>query len=234
MPDLTLAPGRRERLLGISPTALATLAAALLLLGWDFAGLDLALARWFGNSQGFPLRENWFLANVMHEGGRKLSWAVALALCVAVKWPLGPLRQLSRSQRLYLAVTTLAAALVVSLLKGVSPASCPWDLKEFGGVARYLHHWQLAPDGGPGHCFPAGHAASGFSFLAGYFAFRDTNKTVAWVWLAAALTMGLVFGWGQQVRGAHFLSHNLWTGWLCWCVAWAMHAVWRPAPMAKD
>jgi membrane-associated PAP2 superfamily phosphatase len=25
-------------------------------------------------------------------------------------------------------------------------------------------------------------------------------------------------GWAQMMRGAHFLSHNLWTGWVIWCI----------------
>lgn len=37
--------------------------------------------------------------------------------------------------------------------------------------------------------------------------------------LALPLTLGLVFGIGQQLRGAHFLSHDLWTAWLCWLCA---------------
>ena len=38
--------------------------------------------------------------------------------------------------------------------------------------------------------------------------------------LAAAVLAGLVLGGAQQVRGAHFMSHTLWTGWLCWTVGW--------------
>jgi membrane-associated PAP2 superfamily phosphatase len=35
---------------------------------------------------------------------------------------------------------------------------------------------------------------------------------------------GMVFGLSQQLRGAHFLSHDLWTAALCWLVAVAVHA----------
>ena len=40
------------------------------------------------------------------------------------------------------------------------------------------------------------------------------------LWLAGALASGLVLGLGQQVRGAHFMSHTLWAGWLCWSAGW--------------
>jgi membrane-associated PAP2 superfamily phosphatase len=47
-------------------------------------------------------------------------------------------------------------------------------------------------------------------------------------WLAAAVAAGLVLGLAQQWRGAHFMSHTLWSGWVCWCVAWALDAAARP------
>ena len=37
---------------------------------------------------------------------------------------------------------------------------------------------------------------------------------------AAALLAGFSLGLAQQVRGAHFMSHTLWTAWLCWTTAW--------------
>ena len=49
--------------------------------------------------------------------------------------------------------------LAVAALKRHSPTSCPWSLQEFGGHAVYLSHWRWRPDGGPGHCFPSGHAS---------------------------------------------------------------------------
>ena len=77
-------------------------------------------------------------------------------------------------------------------------------------------------DGGAGRCFPAGHAAAGFSFVGGYFALaRDTPRAARW-WLAVALVMGLLLGLGQQMRGAHYMSHTLWTAWLCWTVGLAI------------
>lgn len=204
--------------------AAITAALGLLLLAWDFSGLDLALAHGFGGPSGFPLRDNIFLTVVLHDGVKRLAWLLALALCVAVWWPVGWLRRLALHRRLQLASTTLLAVLVVSALKSFSTASCPWSLADFGGVAHYTPHWQhlFAPDGGGGRCFPAGHAASGFAFVGGYFAFRETAPVIARRWLAAALLAGAVLGLAQQIRGAHFTSHTLWTALICWCVAWAV------------
>lgn len=95
-------------------------------------------------------------------------------------------------------------------------------MHDFGGVARYASHWTgwIYPDGGSGQCFPAGHATTGFAFVGGFFALRHARPRLARVWLWSALTFGMVLGIGQQLRGAHFMSHTLWTGWLCWMTAW--------------
>ncbi|KQT11590.1 phosphatase PAP2 family protein [Ramlibacter sp. Leaf400] len=202
--------------------AIATLVALTGLVLWDLAAPDLQLAGLAGGAQGFALREHWLLAAVLHTGARWLSWGLALALCVAVWWPVGVLRRLDVRRRLQLAATTLLAAGLVSALKGLSATSCPWDLQAFGGVAHYVPHWTRLHDGGPGHCFPAGHASAGFAFVGGYFCFRETDPAIARRWLAASLAVGFVLGAAQQVRGAHFMSHTLWSAWICWAVALAV------------
>ena len=215
-------PARRDYV----PLAITVIFFAIA-LAWDAAGLDLPLARLAGSQAGFPWRENWLLADLLHDGARRLSWLLALGLCLGVWWPLGPLTRLSLHRRLQLALTTLMAALAVTLLKSGNATSCPWDLREFGGAARYVSHWSGTPDGGAGHCFPAGHAASGFSFLGGYFAFRGSDSRQAGAWLAASTLAGLALGLAQQWRGAHFMSHTLWSAVVCWCTAWALDASWR-------
>lgn len=219
---LSLTTRRAERRL-----LLATVLAAAALLAWDASGLDMAVAAWAGGPDGFAWREHWLLTAVMHSGMRYLAWGLALALCLGVWWPVGPLRALPMSRRLQLAVGVLLATAVVSLLKATNPASCPWDLAAFGGVARPVSHWAWwsAPAGAAGHCFPAGHASAGFAFVSGFFAFRGHAPALARRWLLVALGAGLLLGLAQQWRGAHFMSHTLWSGWACWCTAWALDAL---------
>jgi membrane-associated PAP2 superfamily phosphatase len=206
-----------------------TLALFALAVGWDASGLDLPLAHLAGSATGFPWRDSWLLATVAHEGGRRVAWLLALVLCLSVWWPVGPLARIGQGERLQLAVSVLLGALAVSLLKAASHTSCPWELADFGGLAQYASHWSTRADGGAGHCFPAGHASSGFSFVSGYFAFRALDRRLAWRWLAAALAAGILLGLAQQWRGAHFMSHTLWTAVVCWGVACAVHAAWPRA-----
>lgn len=204
----------------------ATAAWAALLLAWDASLLDVSIAAWFGGAAGFPLKEHWLFSAVLHEGGRLAAWAFVLGLSLMVWWPRGIFRRIDTSRRLQLVLSAFAAVLLISSLKAFSRTSCPWDLAEFGRVARHVSHWTWGVgDGGSGHCFPAGHAAAGFAFFGGYFVFVAQAPGVARAWLGAAVIAGLSFGVAQQVRGAHFMSHTLWTGWLCWCVALALDAL---------
>ncbi len=52
-------------------------------------------------------------------------------------------------------------------------------------------------------------------------------------WLLAVAVVGAVLGGVQQLRGAHFMSHTLWTAWLCAAVPlalrqWALNRGWVP------
>lgn len=232
----------RRRLRNEHPSPFAADLAVLLVSGvlalwWDWSGIDLVVMRVLGTPQGFPWRDAFLTSRVLHEGGRLLGWAVALGwLLYALKpqWP-GP----PRPQRVLWLAVALASLLVVPALKHRSHTSCPWDLAEFGGRAWYVSHWALGlADGGPGHCFPSGHAAAAFAFIAGYFMLRPQHPRAARAWLAAVCATGLAFGWAQVARGAHYPSHVLWTAWICWsmCVA-AAHVVprlWAPVSSLRS
>lgn len=215
--------------------ALWTLGVLALLLAWDASGLDLSLARLAADSHGFALRENWFLAVILHERTRQIACLLALWLLVGLWWPTGVLRRLSRAGRLQWLASLLLSLALISTLKYFSHTSCPWDLAEFGGTGSYLSHWAWGQrDGGSGRCFPAGHAAAGFAFFAGFFVLRGVSQRRAWQCLAIVLSAGLVLGVVQQLRGAHFMSHTLWTGWLCWTVAWMVDAAARLLRAPKE
>jgi membrane-associated PAP2 superfamily phosphatase len=215
----------RSRAGSLFRPALITFMLLLVLLAFDASDLDMRLARWFGNAQGFPLTEHWLLTDALHDGGRLVAWLLAMCLTLAVWWPVGWLRRLHTRERVQLIATALLSVLLVSSLKAFSTTSCPWDLAAFGGVARHVSHWSWLPDGGSGRCFPAGHASSGFAFIGGYFVWRRHSMVMARRWLVLALLAGFTLGLGQQLRGAHFMSHTLWTGWLCWSLALAVEAV---------
>ena len=227
---MTASRGASDRLL----FCLTALAFALIAV-WDASGLDLVLARLAGGAGGFSGRDSRVLILGLHEVPRFLSMVGVVALLVAVRWPFGVLRLLDLRERLRLVLSVLAALVAVSLLKYASRTSCPWDLTEFGGMATYVSHWDWRlRDGGPGRCFPAGHASAAFAFLAGWFALRRVAPHAATVWLITATVAGCVLGLAQQWRGAHYMSHTLWTAWVCWSVALAIDVVARRIHDARN
>jgi membrane-associated PAP2 superfamily phosphatase len=193
---------------------------ALGLLGlvmWDSSRADMALMQFVGNRSGFAWRDAWLTRDVLHQGGRMLAWAVLGVLTFDALKPLvdGP----SRRQRGWGVLLVLLSLLLIPSLKRLSLTSCPWDLVDFGGLAQHVSHWRFGvPDGGPGHCFPSGHAVAAFGFLGVYFAWREHRPALARGALAAVMVFGLAFGLAQMARGAHFASHTLWSAWLCWTV----------------
>lgn len=197
---------------------LAVTAGLVALIAWDASGLDLWAMRLVGGPEGFALREHWFTTQVIHQGGRALSWGVVGFILLANLWP-RVLPALTRRERsAWLGITLLSLA-VVSLVKRVSLTSCPWDLTEFGGTARYVSHWAFGlHDGGGGHCFPSGHASAAFAFLCGGWVLARAYPRLARVWLCTVIGLGVVYGLGQMLRGAHYPSHTMWTAWICWAV----------------
>lgn len=208
--------------------ALISLLLMLAFLAWDSTGWDMHLALPWGSSSGFDLRDNWWMATVMHQGARNIGWLFFLALLIGVWKPWGAFKLLPKADRWGVFLGILCALLSVSLIKGFSQTSCPWDLQTFGGTAKYVSHWNLwLKDAGGGHCFPAGHAATGFAFMTVYFGLRPADPAAARNYLLIAVLAGLILGLSQQMRGAHFMSHTLWTAWLCWTVGWASHLVYH-------
>lgn len=190
---------------------LALLAVVFTWLSRD-EGLDRLITGYWYNaaSHSFPLQKNHLLDLVNH---RILKDIVIAGGAVALIYGL-----LRRQPRLItVAVLFGLGALTVGVLKATSHHSCPWDLMEYGGKAISYPLFGQVPDGsGPGRCFPGGHASSGFAVMALFFLFYRERPTLAWCCLAAGAALGLIMGYGQVMRGAHFFSHNLWAGWWVW------------------
>ena len=217
--------GQRRRASDLRITLIAL--AALVL--WEWFGGDLPAAHVYGTATGFALRDAWLTSTLAHAGGRILGWCVLAFLVVDAwrQWLPGPVR----AERMRWLVATIVCLLFIPLIKRYSQTSCPWDLAEFGGTAHYAPHWlRGVVDGGPGHCFPSGHAVAAFAFFSGYFLLRRHTPTLARTWLGAVLMLGFAFGWAQLARGAHYPSHTLWSAWLCWAVCVAIDRVPRPGP----
>lgn len=194
------------------------LAGLLLLAAWEASGWDLVVSGWFADARGFPLRDHPLAHDLLHDGGR---WGAATMLVLLVVDALRPLVAGPTRRERWLGVALVGLPLVVVPgLKRFSHTSCPWDLEPFGGTLPYVPHWLPGvTDGGAGRCFPSGHAVAAFALWGAVFAWRRARPGLARAWFVCVALVGIVFGWAQTARGAHFVSHALWSAWTCAALA---------------
>lgn len=198
----------------------------LALLHGDFWWADRLYA-WSGHA--WTLQRHWLAESVLHVGGRSLSalaWVLVLAACV-----LSSLRPRWREWRrplLYLLLSVAVTTLIAGLLKSVTGMDCPWDLLRYGGERPFVGLLEARPLSLPrAACFPAGHASGGYAWIALYFFWRVTRPRWRYYGLAIGLGLGAAFGLAQQLRGAHFLSHDLTTLAIAWFVALGLYQLMR-------
>ncbi len=189
------------------------------ILSWYRLHMDLQLADaiflWEG---GAWMRRDWLLAAVIHDGGRILVISLLLALIVALAGSfMSAYLQPYRDGLVYLFTVILLSLALINIVKAISGVPCPWSITRYGGSELFRDIWSGFDF--TGGCFPAGHASGGYAWVALYFFARVYFPRWRFFGLVVGMCLGLVFGVGQQLRGAHFLSHDIWTVTICWYVS---------------
>jgi membrane-associated PAP2 superfamily phosphatase len=169
---------------------------------------------------------SWWVNEGLHTGGRWLiRGLVAAAACGWLGTYARPEFRVLRRPLGYFVVAMVLAVGSVGLLKTITNVDCPWDLLPFGGRYPFVHLFADRPDGlQHAQCFPAAHASSGYALVALYFVWRERSDTFARIGLCVGLATGLIFGMAQQSRGAHFVSHDVWSALIVWLVAASVYA----------
>lgn len=160
-------------------------------------------------------KNTWLLENVIHVGGRNFSVLcfVLLIFAYIVSFKVAFLKAY-RLGFSYLLLAVGTSTVVVSILKKITEVDCPWRIARYGGKSL-VEVWFR----GGGNCFPAGHASGGYAWLALYFFCVVYFPKQRYLGLGIGLGLGLVFGIAQQLRGAHFIGHDLATISICWASA---------------
>lgn len=170
---------------------------------------------WMANNGTFPYRENWWLTTIAHQWVKY--FILTVVLVYLIQFVGGFFITSWRAQRWvsgYVVLAMLCSSSLIGILKSMSEHACPWSLAQ---PSSYGSMW-LSHTINMGKCFPGGHASAGFGLIALFFAYHLQAPKKAWLYLLAALILGSGMGWTQMMRGAHFLSHNLWTLWFTWLV----------------
>ena len=180
-----------------------------------YGKIDLALIQpWIDQFGHFTERNNWYLVHLNHKVFKQLLIAVYLSFLVL--WLASFKLEKLRPQRWlygYMFVVSILSTALIGILKSQSAHACPWDMTEQTATGFI---WNFTAT--HGHCFPGGHASTGFALIMGFFIFRLDQKKLAWFYLFSGVVLGFAMGWAQMMRGAHFLSHNLWTAWICMAI----------------
>lgn len=201
-------------------------AIAIMLLGPWRGDLWLADQVYALEGHAWSLHDHFVTEHLIHIGGKRLSALAWLGVVIAwaASWR-APAWHEWRRPLLYLWLSVLLATVLVSAIKRGSGMDCPWDLLRYGGDRPYFDLFSSRPAWMPAaSCFPAGHASAGYAWVALYFCFLVPRPAWRWRGLAIGLGAGAIFGLAQQLRGAHFPSHDLWTLMICWTSALALYA----------
>lgn len=216
------------RALGL-PLLLALGASTVLMAG----GVDQWLADQLFHLQGgqWAAKDAWWASHLVHKGGRNLSFfAAALVILGLIRGSMDARWKPLQRPLAYLLLSVALSTGIVALLKSWTHMDCPWDLQRYGGLRPFIGLFEQRPVLlGHAACFPAGHAGSGYAWIALYFFMLQVRPQWRWPALVIPLAIGAVFGITQQLRGAHFLSHDLWSLAISWLVAVLLYA-WMFAP----
>jgi membrane-associated PAP2 superfamily phosphatase len=207
----------------LSTRASLAIAAGLLLSGLlvacasaSDADLRLADAVFDAHLHAFPWRHRWLTETLGHRIIRSVLVVLGIMLILVSAWDaVAAGRTYFRLRLRLLALCALLIPSAVAALKRASAAHCPWDLMQYGGGQPYHGLFEHVPAWvESGHCLPSGHASAGL-WLMGLAVFWLPHRPRRALAVALAmLAFGAMLGWLQQLRGAHFLSHTLWSMWI--------------------
>ena len=229
---------------------LGLLVSGLFLLWWsEFSSIGQRFEFWVSRQfyqpgVGFPLQNSDAFEFWWHTFPKRAVFLIpiwALGQIIYGLW-LRKQAQWSARQReewlrwVVLFVVGLLIPMFLVYLKKWTNQACPWSLSEFGGQLPYVHLFDPRPWPARSQaCWPAGHVGVGLALLAVTFVggwpralWRNDaqlNKPrsrylSAMAFAIYAVSLSMILGFSQVMRGAHFISHQFWSVW--WAVVLAM------------
>lgn len=200
---------------------LLIISALVILAIGQYTNVDLIIEDYYYDKslKLFPWEKSWFAKDLMHgyvknviiKSGYLLYLFVLLD--IIFRW-----QRLSPFIRIRLRFLAAASFFVPFIVRGIQQfwvLHCPWNVDRYGGAEPFLRLLDFAPAGiKVSHCFPAGHATVGLWLASLCIFWLPHRPKIACGVFFSGLGVGLFMGWVQQMRGAHFLFHTLWSAWL--------------------
>lgn len=220
----------------------AALAVAAPLVFWigrcTDVDLGLADAVFDAGSGVFPWRHAWLAETFSHVILKWLLMLLALGFIgralADLAWPRAGMSGHARLRLRIVALSALLVPLAISVLKRFSTSHCPWDLLRYGGDQPYVRLFEALPTGAvAGQCLPAGHASSALWLLSLAVYWLPARPRMAGAAATLAVAFGAAVGYLQQLRGAHFMTHTLWSIWIACAIVLFLAAVLRARPSRR-
>ena len=197
------------------------ISALVIFLVGEFTQIDLMIEDYYYDStlKTFPWKNAWFAKVLMHVYFKNVilscGFLLYLILLIDMFKPLHIMNSWLRFRLRFVATSSVIIPTAISLLKKYSVLHCPWDIDRYNGNVPFLKLLDYVPKGlEAGACFPAGHAATGLWLASLCVFWLPSNPVKARYVFALGLITGFILGWVQQMRGAHFLFHTLWSIWI--------------------
>jgi membrane-associated PAP2 superfamily phosphatase len=206
----------------------------LVLLGFELTDLDLVVQDPLYDAQAGRWRVDAadpLLRAIFYTGPKVLLILLGLASIALAAGPvrcraaLGFSSPDSRRHLIVLVATLATGPALVGWGKSATNVFCPSEIRRYGGDVPYVTLCGSYPaDDRParaGHCFPAGHASGGSALVAlAGIARTGRGRRLG---LAAGVAAGGIMGAYQMLKGAHYLSHTVFT---LAAIAW-IFLLWR-------
>jgi membrane-associated PAP2 superfamily phosphatase len=182
--------------------------------------------------------QSWWADQLIHKIGNQFVKIVAASavLVFVASFCFSRAHHLRRAALYVMLVIGLSTGLV-ALGKQTTNIDCPSQIERYNGSKPYIRLFEKKPhDIKHGKCFPGGHSSGAFSFVFLYFLMRDSTrfKKYAKAGLAFSIGLGSIYAFGQWARGSHYPSHDWYSFFICWFIAWSLyHFAFKGRVLAK-
>jgi lipid A 4'-phosphatase len=196
----------------------------LAIIFYQYSELDLIVSNYFYRKEiGFYLQKSWF-ALFIHKivpviVVTFIVWSVVLGMRKLLRVKSVDPRHYIKIIYIMLVCITGPGLVVNVIFKDHFGRARPVQIKEFGGNADFTPAFVISNQCDVNCSFVSGHASIGFVFFA--FAFiNHARKRVFYI--ITGLTLGMLFGLGRIIQGAHFLSDVIFSGFFVYMTAYLL------------
>ena len=154
--------------------------------------------------------KNKIIKAIFYDGIKRFTIIIGIIIFISLILSFKVKKLKPYKNRLILSFTSfILIPIIVAGLKQFTNTYCPYQLNIYDGEYPYVKLLEKYPKDfiqeEEGRCFPAGHSTSGFALISLLFLFKKNKKHI----LTIATLLGIIAGTYQTLRGAHFLSHTL-------------------------